>query len=99
MLGQPPLGRAGIVFRPLQGLVGAVVNIQAGAGGLDLRLGLGGLAAGAAAGWTGVSVGAAHAATSGTFSGMDKRAISHDHGPASCEVAGRPALGRFRSWE
>ncbi len=48
MLGQPPLGGAGIVFRPLQGLVGAAVNIQAGAGGLDLRRGLGGLAARAA---------------------------------------------------
>ncbi len=49
------------------------------------------------AGGTGVSVSAGMA--SSIFSGMDKRAISHDHGPASCEVAGRPALGRFWSWE
>ncbi len=48
VLGQPPLGGAGIVFCPPQGLVGAAANIQAGAGGLDLRLGLGGLAARAA---------------------------------------------------
>ncbi len=48
MLGQPPLGGAGIALRAPQGPVGAAANVQAGAGGLDLRLGLGGLAARAA---------------------------------------------------